>query len=274
MRKMINRENDIEGFEVLITSKDAIKLKKLVTKGTKEWADSNINIYSGCSNNCRYCYAKKMAIRFHRKTPDNWKYMEPNLKAIIKGYGKRKGRIMFPSSHDITPAFLDECIFVLTKILRAGNQVLITSKPNFDCIQEICDSLSNYKDQIQFRFTITSINDYHLDFWERDAPVFHDRLFSLIFAFDKGFKTSASIEPFLDKDPGPLIHKIYDYISESIWIGPMNHIWKKDFKSPNELDELARIKQIHQRENLLKIYNTWECVEKIRFKDAFMNKIK
>ena len=35
-----------------------------ITLGTKEWADSNVNCYFGCSNNCKYCYAKKMAIRF------------------------------------------------------------------------------------------------------------------------------------------------------------------------------------------------------------------
>lgn len=41
------------------------KIQK-ITLGTKEWADSNVNCYLGCSNNCRYCYAKKMAIRFNR----------------------------------------------------------------------------------------------------------------------------------------------------------------------------------------------------------------
>ena len=53
-----------------------------ITSGTKEWADNNINIVFGCENNCRYCYAKKMAIRFERKTEETWKVMEPNFKAI------------------------------------------------------------------------------------------------------------------------------------------------------------------------------------------------
>ena len=57
-----------------------------VTLGTKEWADSNVNCYFGCSNNCRYCYAKKMAIRFKRKEESNWKEMKPNQKNIKKNY--------------------------------------------------------------------------------------------------------------------------------------------------------------------------------------------
>ena len=58
-----------------------------ITLGTKEWADSNVNCYSGCSNNCRYCYAKKMAIRFNRKSENNWQEMEPNKKSINKELG-------------------------------------------------------------------------------------------------------------------------------------------------------------------------------------------
>ncbi len=53
-----------------------------ITLGTKEWADSNINCYYGCSNDCLYCYAKKMAIRFKRKTEDTWKIMIPNQNNI------------------------------------------------------------------------------------------------------------------------------------------------------------------------------------------------
>ena len=100
-----------------------------ITLGTKEWADSNVNCFFGCSNNCRYCYAKLMAIRFKRKSKDNWKIMEPNQKAIDKKYLKRKGRIMFPTSHDITTESMNDCLIVLNKLLISENTVLITSKP-------------------------------------------------------------------------------------------------------------------------------------------------
>ena len=41
--------------------------------GTQEWAASNVNIQDGCEHDCRYCYAKTMAIRFKRATPISWK---------------------------------------------------------------------------------------------------------------------------------------------------------------------------------------------------------
>jgi len=131
--------------------------KNKITSGTKEWADSNVNCYFGCSNDCRYCYAKKMAIRFKRKTEKNWKVMIPNERVINKNFKKRQGRVMFPSSHDITPTSLNTCIIVLKRLLKAGNEVLITTKPNLSCIKKICDYFFKFKSSIQFRFTITPI---------------------------------------------------------------------------------------------------------------------
>ena len=40
--------------------------------GTKDWTASTVNCCTGCANNCRYCYAKGMAIRFKRLTAEEW----------------------------------------------------------------------------------------------------------------------------------------------------------------------------------------------------------
>ena len=223
-----------------------------ITLGTKEWADSNVNCYYGCSNNCRYCYAKKMAIRFKRKTEETWKTMEPNQKAIEKGYSKRKGRIMFPTSHDITPESLSGCLIVLKKLLDSNNEVLITTKPNLTCIKFICNSFYKKKDLIQFRFTITSVKNELLSFWEPNAPQFEERLESLIHAYDKGYKTSISIEPFLDENPFILVDKLIPYVSESIWIGKMNYIRAYNH-SNEEKSNFNLIRRINSKENLKKI---------------------
>lgn len=199
----------------------------MTTKGTREWADSNVNCYIGCSNNCRYCYARNFAFRFKRINGyDEWKEMKPNVKAINKGYRKRKGRIMFPTSHDITVETKNNCLQVLFKLLVAGNDVLITTKPVFNIIVEICKRFEYYKNQIQFRFTITSKENNILKFFEPNAPLFQERLESLKWAFEKGFKTSVSIEPFLDTYLNLLIKKISPYITETIWIGTMSNLNK------------------------------------------------
>ncbi|MFX1445476.1 MAG: radical SAM protein [Promethearchaeota archaeon] len=241
--------------------------RKKVTLGTKEWASSNINLISGCSHDCRYCYARKMAIRFKRKTKESWKTMELNEDKLSLNFKKRKGRIMFPSSHDITPEFKEECFLILKKILDAGNSILITTKPHFDVIKDICKKFEQYKDVIQFRFTITSINNKTLKFWEPGAPNFEERLNSLRYANSLNYKTSVSIEPFLDKDPIPLVKKLYPYVSETIWIGKMNYI-KRNYNSIQELDFYNEIRENYKIQNILRIIFQLRRYKKIRYKDS------
>ncbi len=242
-------------------------VKKKIPTGTKEWATSNVNLISGCSHNCRYCYAKKMAIRFGRKREQTWKTMELNENKLNQNYRKRRGRVMFPSSHDIVPEFKDKCFDVLSKLLYVGNQVLITSKPHFDVIRDLCQNFLHFKNQIQFRFTITSINNKILGFWEENAPKFEERLNSLEYAFLMKYRTSVSIEPFLDKDPIPLIKKIYPYVSETIWIGKMNYIRKNNLTHKEEKHYL-KIRQNYKLENIQSIINRLAFYEKIRYKNS------
>jgi len=245
--------------------------KNKITSGTKEWADSNVNCYFGCSNDCRYCYAKKMAIRFKRKTEKNWKVMIPNKKVINRNFKKRQGRVMFPSSHDITPTSLNNCIIVLNRLLKVGNEVLITTKPNLSCIKKICDYFFKFKSQIQFRFTITSLDCELLKFWEPNAPKFEERIESLKYAFNSNYKTSVSIEPFLDKNPIPLIKKLIPLVTESIWIGKMNYIRKNSFQGNEKkyydmIRENYNIKNINQI--LLEIKQIANC--RIILKDSII----
>jgi len=242
--------------------------------GTREWATSNINICVGCKNNCRYCYAKKMAIRFERRTEENWKEMELNPKVIDKKYTtKRKGRIMFPSTHDITPEILDSCIIILQKLLKSGNEILITSKPDFVCIREICNTFPDFKNQIQFRFTIGSINSNILKYWEEGAPSFEERFISLKYAFDQKYKTSISIEPFLDNDPEPLVKILEPYVTESIWIGKMNYIQRNNLSVEDQI-EYNKIRKNNKTENILNIYHRLKTNNLVRWKDSIKKILK
>lgn len=243
-----------------------------ITLGTKEWADSNVNCYSGCSNNCRYCYAKKMAIRFNRKTEQNWKVMEPNQKAIEKGYSKRRGRVMFPTSHDITMNSLNGCLIVLKKLIDSGNEILITTKPRLSVVKIICNNFYKKKDLIQFRFTITSLSNKLLSYWEPGAPPFEERLKSLIHAYKQGYKTSVSVEPFLDENPFLLVEKLIPYVTESIWIGKMNYLGSSN-NSKNDKSYYDNIRFNNNKENLRMIIAKTEYNDKkiIRIKDSIIN---
>jgi DNA repair photolyase len=166
--------------------------------GTLEWALHNENFISGCAHDCRYCYSKEMAIRFKRKTAESWPVEEINQRKLNSAVKKYAGRVMFPSSHDITPDHLDNSLFYLRKILSAGNDVLLVTKPHYVVAESICSNLHSFKKQLLFRFTIGSADSDILRFWEPHAPCFEERFNSLVHAHDMGFATSVSIEPMLD----------------------------------------------------------------------------
>jgi DNA repair photolyase len=249
-------------------------MTKKITSGTKEWADYNINCIKGCANNCRYCYAKIMAKRFGRATEETWKDMIIRESMVQKNYRKYKGRVMFPSSHDIVEdsEVKEACLTVLEKLVQANNQVLVTTKPFYSVTNEITSKYVEKKDNIQFRFTITSNNNEILSFWERNAPLYEERLRSLILASERGYKTSVSIEPFLDKNPVPLIDELTPYVTESIWIGPMNHMPRKNIQA-QDIPEYERIREIKRYENLVKIYKALKDRPLIRFKDSMLIKL-
>jgi DNA repair photolyase len=243
--------------------------KKKGTSGTKEWASTNLNICSGCSNNCLYCYAKRMAHQYKRMSDDQWENMIIDDKKVKKGYMKREGVIMFPSSHDITEHILPEFKEVLIKLLKSGNHVLVVSKPKLSVIHELVLGLSDYKDQLEFRFTITSKNDETLKFWEPNAPTYNSRFQSLRFVHERGFKTSVSIEPFLDNLPDlkQMIIEIEPFCSE-IWIGKMNNMPNEAKKLNNK--EFDRVSTNYYTTNLIKLAKSIYS-EKVVFKDSIKN---
>jgi len=252
--------------------KQMAKKNRKITQGTKEWADVNINCYSGCLNNCRYCYAKIMAIRFNRKTLETWSTMEPNLKNIKRAYRKQKGRVMFPTSHDITEESLDGCLTVLEQLFKTDNEVLVTTKPRLECVKIICEKFNKFKNQIQFRFTITSMDEELLKFWEPGAPSFKERFEALKYAFENGYKTSISIEPFLDENVIPLINEIALYTTESIWVGKMNYI-KATGITREEQPFYDAIRKINTKQKIIDLLKKLNKLNnsKIRIKDSIEN---
>lgn len=244
-------------------------MNRRITSGTREWADYNVNCVSGCLNDCRYCYAKIMAIRFGRETEETWKIMKVKHEMVIKNHGKKPGRIMFPSSHDIIdePEIEEACFTVLSNLLENGNDVLVTTKPRLSTTQKIDEKFRDYREAIQFRFTITSVNDDLLRFWEPNAPLFMERISSLKYAFFKKYKTSVSIEPFLDYDPEDLVKQVAPYCTESIWIGKMNYIKRRNL-TQYEKQYYEKVRQNYNHKHLKEVFYKLRDFSKVRFKDS------
>ena len=222
----------------------AIKLS-----GTREWAAKNLNIALGCEHNCRYCYARYNAVtRFKRVTADAWPHMRIDQAKVDAEYGRDKGIIMFPSSHDVTPSIISEYLCVLHKLLEAGNQVLIVTKPHWECIPLICESCREFKDQIIFRFTIGSVDEGVLRFWEPGAPSFEERISCLRYAYARGFRTSVSCEPYLDAYVPYTFLAVSEWITDSFWVGKLRGFGQRvnldgvtDYERKRYVEPLLRV---------------------------------
>lgn len=244
--------------------------KKYAT-GTWEWANHSANCISGCKNNCVYCYAKARAIRTGKKTKETWPNEEVNVKAVEKGYNKRKGTIMFPTAHDLSVDNMDAWITVLFKILKSGNDVLLVSKPQIECINEICKTFGDFKDKILFRFTVGSASDKILQFFEPGAPPFNERLASLILAYKLGFKTSVSSEPMLDGRIDRVVDAVSPYVTDAIWLGKANKLIERmvaNGATGLELHWAGKLVEYQNDKNIKELYEKYKDNPKIKWKDS------
>ena len=247
------------------------------TQGTKEWSPNTFNIAKGCKYGCRYCYAWAQTRRFKKsKQAKVWTAMELRTQLVKKKTYKlyNDGRVMYPSWHDIVarPQHIrDECLNALGKLLAAGNQVLVTTKPSLNVVKEIHERFQKDSKHFEFRFTITSTDTRLLRFWEPCAPSFEERMEALRFAYEKGYRTSVSCEPFLDADPRGVVEAVNPFTTGEIWVGIMNYIQVDVRKKVRSYYDDVR--EHYELENLRRIYTDLRGHEKVRWKDSFEHKL-
>jgi len=248
-------------------------MKNVATiSGTREWAHKTANCTNGCIHGCKYCFARYDAVvRFKRLTQEQWANPSINEKALSKKWPKSEGTtIMFPSTHDIFPSNLDACLKFLENILKSGNNVLIVTKPHFECTKKICDSFENYKSQILFRFTICASDNSILQYWEPGAPSFEERFTSLKLAHDRGFETSISMEPCLDwPNVVDNFHLMAPYVTNSIWIGTLNYIDDRvEVKTDKDREMVKQMKSWMTQETFQKVYEALKDHPLIKWKES------
>lgn len=236
--------------------------------GTREWATSTVNCCNGCSHGCWYCYAHSMAARFGRLPEGGWTVERPYPRKV----GNRRGRVMFPSTHDITPATLDSCLAALRSLLAAGNEVLVVSKPHLDCVARLCmDFVGSWRERVMFRFTIGSLDDAVLRFWEPGAPGSDERLACLVAASSAGIATSVSAEPMLDTDPAAIIDEVSPYVTDLIWLGRANQLAARlavNHAPPNVVEAGRQLMAAQSDDWCRDLYKRWNAHPKVRFKDS------
>jgi DNA repair photolyase len=240
------------------TVKPNVVAHKQNSHGTSEWSVKTVNCCTGCSHDCRYCYAKGMAIRFKQVTSEQWHIERIRPKDVSKRHKNYDGQVMFPSSHDITPNNLNACLAVMKNLLVAGNRVLVVSKPHLDCIKTICKMFEPFKEQILFRFSIGACDDQILSYWEPNAPCYDERKECLSYAHRSGFQTSVSVEPMLDSvNIAALIGDLLPYVTQSLWIGKMNHLGRFGKGSDTVLQQAIKEIKRGQTDSIIQSIYRW-----------------
>ena len=246
--------------------------------GTREWSQASDNVWCGCENRCRYCYARAEQVR-RGKCPsfDAWgtTYNQPNKKNPSRGGRRGYGVdppavVMFPTTHDITPDNLDRCLEAIRKNLHLGYEVLIVTKPHLECVHAICWTFCGpSSDKLEFRFSIGAFDQKILDYWEPSAPTFSERIDSLAYAYRHGFRTSVSCEPLLDADNAEqLFRKVKPYVTGTIWIGKMNEIRKRCPPDTSE-EEMRKIEAGQTDERCREVYELLKAEPKMRWKKEY-----
>lgn len=240
--------------------------------GTKEWSVESVNCVTGCSHDCRYCYARFDAVKRYKrvKKAADWPNMVVRMKDVRKPRKKAKGTVMFPTTHDITPEVLQPCLRVIENLVSAGNKVLVVTKPHLTCVREICWQMRHHQEQILFRFTIGTMNEAILKYWEPGAPCFSERLRSLIRAFDAGFGTSVSAEPLLDKfGIDMMVELLTPFITDALWIGKMNHVRSRVKIETAKDEEMVRdIELINLDGEIQELYEILRDNPKVKWKES------
>lgn len=239
--------------------------------GTKEWAEVTENIARGCPNNCLYCYAASNAQRFKLRQRDDWGNEELTKKAHITTYPTRRGVVMIPSAHDITPFNVDAFIRVARLMLAAGNRLLIVSKPRLDCIGKVIGALEAHKDAILFRFTIGTTDAATAAHWEPGAPAPAERIEALKLAFEAGYRTSVSAEPLLGgvETAMHLLDAVRPYVTDTVWVGKMNKIRARvDLVSPENRARAEEIEQAQTDDEIQRLFIALDGDPLVRWKDS------
>ena len=246
--------------------------RKTAIRGTREWSVASVNCVLGCGHRCRYCYARADALR--RKQISDWQewgttYHRLRPREVEKRRRKMPGTVMFPTTHDILPEFLEPCLRLIENVLVAGNRLLIVSKPHLPCIEAICREFGHARDRIRFRFSIGARGDQVLRYWEPHAPRFGERLASLHLAQRCGFGTSVSCEPLLDDaDVIGLVEAVAPYVDDSIWIGKLNGIPQR-IEPGTDREAVARIELGQTPARIREIYAVLRDHPLVRWKDSY-----
>lgn len=176
--------------------------KSLLYKTKVEYGDYTINHVQGCSHGCKYpCYAMMLSKRFGRcNSYEEWcqpKLVKNALEILEKEIPKLQSEIKSVQLCFMTDPFMygypevsQMSIDIINKLNNSN--IICTALTKGILPKELINTCL----QNQYGITLISLNEnYRLENEPGSAP-YAERIVSLKYLHDKGFKTWVSIEPY------------------------------------------------------------------------------
>lgn len=193
----------------------------------REYCELALNIYTGCTNGCYYCYAPtvlhKHRDEFHAAAILRPMVTSERVKHEITSRHLEGRTIQLCFTCDPYPANTDTAPTreIIRAIKQAGANVQILTKNPTAALRDL-DLLTP---DDWFGTTLTAFDADNSVCWEPNADLPKERLSALLTAHDSGVKTWVSFEPVVDsvQTKSILYLVIQNCIADMVKIGKMNY---------------------------------------------------
>jgi len=199
------------------------------TRGeSKEFAELGINIYRGCTHQCRYCYGAKMpflpAESYYAAASPVGNVAE-RLRKDVGKIGKNCPEILMSFRGDVyqpTEMELGLTRQAIEVLIEHELPFTVLTKGGTRAIRDF-DLLEGYE-KARFGTTLICWDQSMADYWEPNAPGVRERIRAIEQAYKRGISTWVSLTPVVDADQALRVicelHPIIGY-----WIvGKLNYI--------------------------------------------------
>lgn len=189
----------------------------------KEYSELALNLYSGCSHGCTYCYApgvlRRKTEEFHENPIPRAGILE-QLEKDLKKTDIDKSVLMCFTSDPYQPAeekwMTTRCAISLFNRYKQKHSILTKNK----LVLRDMDIFD--KDLIQIGMSVVFIDDNMRHRYEPYASSIQERYLVLRELSKKGFKTFLSIEPVIDDEQALNVIETFSFV-DVIKVGKINH---------------------------------------------------
>lgn len=189
----------------------------------REYAALAVNVYTGCTNGCTYCYVpammRKTAPAFHRTSTARSGIAEAVRKDCRRLSGTEQPAVLLSFTSDPYPEDSEPTREVIQALVESGFAVEVLTKGGKRCLRD----LDLLRERGSVATTLTHIDEETARKYEPHAASPEERIEALKEAHAQGVRTWVSLEPVLNPDVSlwliDLTHEFVNFYK----VGILNH---------------------------------------------------